>query len=110
MKSASSTSQKHFVESFGYYVDSVVQQAEDRHRRYVRNVEDYFDISRLTVGVSPATRIVRACYDLPDEVFNHPTVIALRRLGVDMMILDNVGLFWSFVQSQRSCFLGPCFV
>ncbi|PBK67981.1 terpenoid synthase [Armillaria solidipes] len=89
MKSASSTSQKHFVESFGYYVDSVVQQAEDRHRRHIRNVEDYFDVRRRTVGVSPAHALLELGYDLPDEVFNHPTVIALRRLGVDMMILDN---------------------
>ncbi len=31
-------------------------------------------------------------YDLPDEVFYHPTVVALRRMSCDLIIMDNVKL------------------
>ncbi|KAK0437390.1 terpenoid synthase [Armillaria borealis] len=86
---ASSTSQRYFVESFAHYTDSVVQQAEDRHRHHIRNVGDYFDIRRLTVGVYPLYGMLGLSYDLPDEVFNHPTVVALGHLGCDMIIMDN---------------------
>ncbi|KAK0437386.1 isoprenoid synthase domain-containing protein [Armillaria borealis] len=89
VKSASSTSRKHFVESLGHYVDSVVQEAEDRHRGHIRNVEDYFDLRRLDVGVDPSFSMIGLEYDLPDEVFHHPTVVALQGLGRDMIILDN---------------------
>ncbi|KAG7441671.1 terpenoid synthase [Guyanagaster necrorhizus] len=89
VKSASNTSQKHFIEGFGNYVAAVVQEAKDRHHHHIRNVEDYFDIRRQTVGAYPSYALLELGYDLPDEVFNHPIVVALRRLGVDMIILDN---------------------
>ncbi|KAK0215212.1 terpenoid synthase [Armillaria nabsnona] len=43
VKSASKTSQKRFVEAFGHYTAAVVEQAKDRHHRYIRNIDDYFD-------------------------------------------------------------------
>ncbi len=93
VKSASSTSQKHFMESLSHYVDALVQEAEDRHHRRIRNVEDYFDIRRWNIGIYMVHAMVELNYDMPDEVFNHPTVVALRGMGRDLMILDNVGLF-----------------
>ncbi|KAK0421583.1 terpenoid synthase [Armillaria borealis] len=89
VQSASSTSQKHFVESLGHYVDSVVQEAEDRHHRRIRNVEDYFDNRRWNIGTDMLHAMLELSYDMPDEVFNHPTVVALRSVGHDLMILDN---------------------
>ncbi|KAK0215213.1 terpenoid synthase [Armillaria nabsnona] len=89
VKSASSTSQKHFVESLSHYVDALVQEAEDRHRRRIRDVEDYFDNRRLNIGIYMVHAMVELSYDMPDEVFNHPTVVALRGMGRDLMILDN---------------------
>ncbi|KAK0220880.1 terpenoid synthase [Armillaria nabsnona] len=89
VKSASNTSQKHFVEAFGHYTDAVVEQAKDRHHRYIRNVDDYFDVRRLTIGVDPSYAMLELGYDLPDEVFYHPTVVALRRMSCDLIIMDN---------------------
>ncbi len=93
VNSASSTSQRRFVECFGHYTDSVVQQAKDRHHRYIRNIDDYFDVRRLTIGVYPPFAMLELGYDLPDDVFYHPTVVALQSLARDMIILDNVRLF-----------------
>ncbi|KAK0443667.1 terpenoid synthase [Desarmillaria tabescens] len=89
IKSASRTSQKHFVESFERYTDSVVQQAEDRHQRHIRNVDDYFRVRRLTAGVESSYAVLELGYDLPDEMFYHPTIVALRCLSCDMIIMDN---------------------
>ncbi|SJL16467.1 uncharacterized protein ARMOST_19993 [Armillaria ostoyae] len=89
VKAASNTSQKRFIETFGHYTDAVVQQAKDRHHRYIRNINDYFDVRRLTIGVDPSYAMLELGYDLPDEVFYHPTVVALRRMSCDLIIMDN---------------------
>ncbi|KAK0501968.1 terpenoid synthase [Armillaria luteobubalina] len=89
VKSASSTSQKHFVESLKHYVDALVQEAEDRHHHRVRNVEEYFDIRRWNIGIYMVYAMLELSYDMPDDVFNHPTVAALRSAGRDLMIMDN---------------------
>ncbi|KAK0214406.1 isoprenoid synthase domain-containing protein [Armillaria fumosa] len=78
VKSASSTSQKHFVESLGYYVDALVEEAEDRHHHRIRNVEEYFDICRWNIGIYMVYAMLELSYDIPDEVFNYPTFVALR--------------------------------
>ncbi|KAK0443679.1 terpenoid synthase [Desarmillaria tabescens] len=89
IKSASKTSQRRFVESFGYFVDSVIQQAKDRHQHCIRSIDDCFDVRRLTIGVDPSYAMLELGYDLPDEVFYHPTVVALRQMSCDLIILDN---------------------
>ncbi|KAK0215217.1 terpenoid synthase, partial [Armillaria nabsnona] len=103
VKSASNTSRKHFVESFRHYADSMVQQAEDRHHHHIRNVEEYFDIRRLTVAVDVLYSLLELSYDLPDEVFTHPTVVALRRLGCDMIIMDNDMASYNKEQASEEC-------
>ncbi|PBK94370.1 terpenoid synthase [Armillaria gallica] len=87
--SASSTSQRRFVECFGHYTDSVVQKAKDRHHRYIRNIDDYFDVRRLTIGVYLTFVMLELSYDLPDDVVYHPTVVSLQSLARDVIILDN---------------------
>ncbi|KAK0443682.1 terpenoid synthase [Desarmillaria tabescens] len=89
IKSASRTSQKRFVECFGHYTDSVVQQAKDRNQCYIRNIQDYFDVRRLTIGAYPSYAMLELGYDLPDEVFHHPTIVALRHMSCDLLIMDN---------------------
>ncbi len=98
VKSASNSAQKHFLENFKEYTDAVVQEAEYRQWHYIQNIEDYFDTRRLNAAIYVLHSMLELNYALPDEVFNHPTVVALRRLGCDMMIMDNVrrsSLYWS---------------
>ncbi|KAK0492607.1 terpenoid synthase [Armillaria luteobubalina] len=90
IKTSSITSQKRVVETFGRYMDSVVSQSEDRQQCYSRNVEDYLKIRRLTIGTDPSYAMLELGYDLPNEVFYHPTVVNLRRLACEMIMLDNV--------------------
>ncbi|PBK67980.1 terpenoid synthase [Armillaria solidipes] len=103
VKSASSTSQKHFVESLRHYVDALVQEVEDRHHRRIRNVEDYFDIRRWNIGIYMVYAMLELSYDMPDEVFNHPTIVALRSVGRDLMIMDNDLASYNKEQALEEC-------
>ncbi|PBK94488.1 terpenoid synthase [Armillaria gallica] len=94
---------KHFVESFEEFVYALVQEAEDRRRCHIRNVEDYFNIRRLTFGSYMVHGMLELSYDLPDKVFNHLTVLALRRLGRDLTILDNDLASYNKEQALEDC-------
>ncbi|KAK0214397.1 terpenoid synthase [Armillaria fumosa] len=89
VKSASRTSGKHFIEGFVGYGNAVVQEAKDRQRLHIRNVQDYLDVRRFTIGTCSAFALMELGYELPGEVRHHPTVVALEGLSRDMIIFDN---------------------
>ncbi|KAK0484297.1 terpenoid synthase [Armillaria luteobubalina] len=89
VKSASRTSKKRFIEGFVDYGNAVVQEARDRQRLHIRNVQDYLDVRHFTIGTCSAFALIELGYELPDEVKHHPTVAALEGLSRDMIIFDN---------------------
>ena len=91
-RTASSTSQRRFLETFTEYANSVVQQAEYRNIQRIPTVEEYLEIRRQTIGVYPSFCMIELPYDLPDHVFDHPVVKDLARFSRDLIILDNVSL------------------
>ena len=90
IQTATPTSQRRFVDTFGQYMDSVVQQAEDRDNKHIRTVESYLEVRRDTIGAKPSFALLELEMDLPDDVFNHPTLEKLRMLVVDMLCIGNV--------------------
>jgi len=89
VKTATPASQKHFVESFEDYLDSVIEQAEDRDRDINRDVEGYFKMRRQNIGARPSFVPAELGLDLPDEAFYHPVVLDLSCYITDLIILDN---------------------
>ncbi|KAI0291779.1 terpenoid synthase [Multifurca ochricompacta] len=89
IKTASPQSQKRFIETFGSYMQTVVQQAADRTNKYIPTIEEYFEIRRDNVGTKPSFAIIELEMDLPDEAVNHPTIQELSVLATDMIFLDN---------------------
>ncbi|KAF8882265.1 terpenoid synthase [Infundibulicybe gibba] len=89
IKTASPTSQQHFVDSFKLYTDAVVQQAEDRSRNYTRDIKSYFDVRRDTIGLKPSLTICEIHLDLPDYVLAHPAIQKLTLACLDMVIVGN---------------------
>ena len=87
----SPSAQKHFLESFTDYLESIVVQATDRDNKYLRTVEEYFETRRHNIGTTPTFAIGEAHLNLPDEAFYHPIIKKLELLTADMIILDNVG-------------------
>ena len=69
---------------------AVVQQAEDRRQNHIRTLDSYLDVRRDTIGAKPSFAILELEMDLPDDVFNHPTLENLRTWVIDMLCIGNV--------------------
>lgn len=91
IKTATPTSQRRFVETFGHYMDAVVQQAEDRTRHRIRGLNSYLEVRRDTIGAKPSFAILELEMELPDDVFNHPILENIRLWVIDMLCIGNVG-------------------
>ncbi|KAH8101904.1 terpenoid synthase [Cristinia sonorae] len=89
IKTASPTSQKHMVESFTDYLESVVQQAEDRDENRFRTIDEYLENRRQNIGARPSFVPLELQLHLPDEAFYHPVVQELSVYITDLIILDN---------------------
>ncbi|KZV87921.1 putative terpene cyclase [Exidia glandulosa HHB12029] len=82
--------QKRFIDQFERYVYSVVDQARDRDEARTRDIDEYFDVRRLTIGAYPSFVLLQMGMGVSDEaVFEHPTVVCLETLATDMIILGN---------------------
>ncbi|KAL4264339.1 Terpene synthase [Pleurotus pulmonarius] len=86
---ATPTAQARFINSFGAYLDAVVQQAEDRAQGHVRNTENYFQLRRETIGAKPSFAIGELYMNIPQEIIDHPVISKLAELCVDMIIIGN---------------------
>ena len=62
------------VESFTAYLNSVVQQAEDRDNNSIRTIDSYLENRRENIGARPS---YVPDLDLPDHVFYHPVIVQL---------------------------------
>lgn len=85
----SPSSAKRFVRNFGEYTDAVAQEAEDRDEGRIRNLKDYLDLRRGTIGVRPSFDFFLLSEDLPDSVIEHPHIERLVLGAIDMTILAN---------------------
>ena len=90
IKTATPTSQRRFVQTFGHYLDAVVQQAEDRTHRHIRGLDSYLEVRRDTIGSKPSFAILELEMELPDDVFNHHILEDLRLWVTDMLCIGNV--------------------
>ncbi|KAF8970725.1 terpenoid synthase [Flammula alnicola] len=88
-KTASPTSQRHMIESFTAYLESVVQQAADRDSDTFRSIDSYFQNRRQNIGARPSYVPMELDLHLPDEVFYHPVIEELSYYIADLIILDN---------------------
>lgn len=83
------TTQQKFLTTFHIFLNSVVQQAADRDHSSIRNIEDYFDLRRLTVGAMPCFALIAMKMDIPNEILEHPTLEALRIACTDIIHISN---------------------
>jgi Terpene synthase family 2, C-terminal metal binding len=79
------------VESFTAYLNSVVQQAEDRDNNSIRTIDSYLENRRENIGARPSYVPMELDLDLPDHVFYHPVIVQLSIYIAELIILDNVG-------------------
>ena len=90
IKTATPSSQKHFIETFTDYLNSVVDQAADRDSQTVRTIDSYLKTRRENIGARPSFVNGILHLELPDEAFYHPLITELVYHIADLLILDNV--------------------
>lgn len=91
IKTATPTSQKHFIQAFTDYLNSVVEQAADRDNDTIRTFESYMKTRRENIGARPSYVPAELGLNIPDEAFYHPVVVELSYYIADLIIIDNVG-------------------
>lgn len=89
IKTATPSSQKHFIEAFTDYLHSVVEQAADRDNNHIRTVGSYLKTRRENIGARPSYVPAELGLNLPDEAFYHPVVTELSYNIAELIILDN---------------------
>ncbi|KAG1793408.1 terpenoid synthase [Suillus plorans] len=80
IQSASLPSQRHFLETFDEYFNSVVVEALDREQGRRHSLDDYIKLQCATVEMG---------MDLPDEVFYHPIIMDLTNYITELIFIDN---------------------
>lgn len=90
IKTATPSSQKHFVEAFTDYLNSVIEQAADRDNNTFRTVDSYLKTRKENIGARPSYVPAELGLDLPDEAFYHPVITELSYYIAELIILGNV--------------------
>ena len=90
LKVASPTSAKHFVDALMDWTESVVIEAEERDKKIIRNLENYFSLRRRNIGTWANLCVCELHLNLPDEAYYHPMIKEMEELIADIVFLDNV--------------------
>lgn len=74
------------------FFKAIRQQARDRARGIVPDLETYIELRRDTSGCKPCFALIEfaAEIDLPDEVIEHPIIQALEEATNDLITWSNV--------------------
>lgn len=92
VKSASATSQQHFLDDYIMYLRSVIMEATDRDKNVTRDIKGYLSLRRQTVGAQSAFAIYELGLNLVDEVYYHPAVTELINCVAELILIDNVSV------------------
>ncbi|KAH7928468.1 terpenoid synthase [Leucogyrophana mollusca] len=89
IKTASPTSQRHFVKHFTDYLHGVLTQSADRDVGLCRGIEDYLVVRRDNIGAQAAFVCLHLGVDFEDDVYYHPVIVELSGYVADMVLVDN---------------------
>jgi hypothetical protein len=88
-----------FQSTMDLFFQAVRQQALDRRAGHVPDLESYISLRRDTSGCKPCWALIEYANDLniPDEVMEHPSLVALGEATNDLVTWSNVSkTFYSF--------------
>jgi hypothetical protein len=72
---------RYFAATFAEYVYAVINEASDHSNRRDRGIEDYFMLTRLTLGGYTLFLAAEAGSNIPDEVMAHPSLQSILSLA-----------------------------
>ncbi|PPQ77980.1 hypothetical protein CVT25_015447 [Psilocybe cyanescens] len=99
---ASPGAQQRFIETFDFFFQSVTQQALDRAAGVIPDLESYIALRRDTSGCKPCWALIEYAsnLDIPDEVMEHPTILALGEAANDLVTWSNDIFSYNVEQSK----------
>lgn len=82
-------SQRRFVRAMQHYTLGVAHHVGHFTANHIPSLKEMLSTRQLSVGVAPLYHLVEYAHGivLPDEVFEHPVIRALERLGANFVIL-----------------------
>ncbi|KAK3986106.1 isoprenoid synthase domain-containing protein [Cladorrhinum sp. PSN332] len=88
-ESATETFRQRFRASWVDYVESVAKQAEHRSHSRILDLETYFPLRRNTSGAPSTIALYEMDMDIPLPIRNHPIILELEELAVDLIVIAN---------------------
>lgn len=80
---------RRFVRAMQQYTLGVAHHVGHFTTNHIPSLQEMLSTRQLSVGVAPLYHLVEYAHEivLPDEIFEHPVIQALERLGADFVIL-----------------------
>ncbi|PPQ64032.1 hypothetical protein CVT24_008845 [Panaeolus cyanescens] len=78
-----------FIKDFEDYTQSVIIEADERNKKHVRGVDDYFMLRRDTCGAKPTFSFLGLGLGLPKEVFEDERMKSLIDSAADLIAMVN---------------------
>lgn len=105
-KGSSCGTQRRFIRAMQQYTLGVAHHVGHFTTNHIPSLKEMLSTRQLSVGVAPLYHLVEYAHEivLPDEVFEHPVIQVLERLGADFVILYAA----SIVRRSRSMTLIVC--
>lgn len=99
---ASPGTQQRFIETMDFFFQSVTQQALDRATGVIPDLKSYIALRRDTSGCKPCWALIEYANNLkiPDEVMEHPTILALGEATNDLVTWSNDIFSYNVEQSK----------
>ncbi|EJT99588.1 terpenoid synthase [Dacryopinax primogenitus] len=82
---------KRFRDTFDTFFVAVTEEAVDRKKKVIRGVQDYIDRRRVNGAVRSCFALIEYAndFELPEEVFDHPTIRKLEDWANDLITWAN---------------------
>lgn len=89
----------------GFFFQAITVQAIDRKRGRLPDLESYISVRRDTSGCKPCWALIEYANDLhiPQDVMDHPSLLALGEATNDLVTWSNVSACKSFHVASVMC-------
>jgi hypothetical protein len=97
MRDCAPAVQQRFKSNVQTFFHSVQQEASFRTLGLVPDLETYMEMRRNTSGCKLVFDLIEYSLDLelPDDVIEHPVIVALNQAANDLVTWSNVSAIWS---------------
>lgn len=88
---------KRFIRTMDDYGSAIIDECSDRVDHVYMKFDDYLVLRRETVGLRACWALYDANLDIPDAVYDHPSIRRLQNIGSDIIMLSNVSFCKHFL-------------